>query len=73
MPTPFPPGGEHVPCDKVPAGTEVLIGGSIRRFERCEPSPGGSMWLVYWQGIDHPTKFQESPVLTVWPAAQLAA
>lgn len=73
MPTPFPPGAERVPHDQVPAGTEVLIGGTIRKFDRCEQSPGGSFWLVYWQGIDHPTRFQETPVLAVWPASQRAA
>lgn len=70
MPRPWPPGSERVPHAQVAPGTEVLMGGTIRKFGHCERSEGGSMWLVYWQGIDHPTRFQEEPVLTVWPASQ---
>lgn len=72
MPPLWPPGSERIPHALVRPGTEVLIGGDIRKFDRCEQSPGGSLWLVYWQGVDHPTRFQEEPVLTVWPAPRAA-
>jgi hypothetical protein len=48
------------------------MGGTIRKFGRCEQSPGGSLWLVYWEGLNIPTRFQEEPVLTVWPARKAA-
>lgn len=70
MPTPFPPGGRRVPATEVAPGTEVLLGASIRTFDRLVRSPGGSLWLVYWRGIEAPTKFQDEPSLMVWPAGQ---
>jgi hypothetical protein len=57
---------------QIPSGAEVLIGGAIRKFDRCVQSPRGSLWLVYWQEIDDPTRFQEEPVLTVWPSPRAA-
>lgn len=68
----WPPGAERVPADRVAPGTEVMTGAAIKVFDRVEQSPGGSMWLVFWQGIEEPTKFQEEPVLIVWPATQPA-
>jgi hypothetical protein len=64
----WPPGSERVSHAQIAPGTDVLMGGKIRQFERCASSPWGSTWLVYWRGIEEPTKFQEEPVLTVWPA-----
>lgn len=65
MPPPGPLGSKRVSHTQVAAGTEVLMGGVIRKFDRCVQLPGGSMWLVYWQGSEVPTRFQEEPTLTV--------
>lgn len=73
MPRQWPPGSNRVPVNQVAPGTEVLLGGAIRTFDRCELSEGGSFWLVYWRGVEAPTRYQETPVLTVWPASQPAA
>ncbi|GAA2061049.1 hypothetical protein GCM10009839_84960 [Catenulispora yoronensis] len=69
----WPPGSERVPHWRVTPGTEVLMGGTIRRFDRCERPVDGSHWLIYWQGINVPTRYQEEPVLVVWPAKPQAA
>jgi len=69
---PFPPGGEPIPADRLAPGTEVLLGAAIRTFDRVEKSQGGSFWFVYWQNVDAPTKFQEEPVLMVWPRLKSA-
>lgn len=69
----WPPGSERRPHSSITPGTEVLQGGVVRVFERCEQSPGGSYWLVWWRGREEPTRFQEEPTLTVWPAKPQAA